>query len=351
MSRIGFWIALDNPGISVAEATTLLDRYGLQFEIKNLIGRLLIIGVEGPAEIIKEIVRRSANIKRAVQIFDQCDVLDLDYISYSVRNIVNEYINIEKETIAISALPHQSTLLKKDLAVIVRDIASKALKNMPVKINLDNPDKRIVILFPKDMVYIGIELVGKHKKGFFGRLPSKRPAKSPHALHPKLARAMVNLSGVMPGEVLLDPFCGVGSILIEASLLGIESIGIDIMYKWVSGASINMNWIGSNTHHLICGDSLDGLIRSASYVVTDPPYGRTTTLAGYAESKIIINKFLELASSIDSIRRIVFMTPKEVVPEIEKHGFKEIYKFEIPVHKNLVRVLRVIDYVTSSKHM
>ena len=33
---------------------------------------------------------------------------------------------------------------------------------------------------------------------------------------PRLARIMVNLSACTPGKVLLDPFCGVGTILQEA---------------------------------------------------------------------------------------------------------------------------------------
>lgn len=345
MPRIGFWIALDNPDISRAETETLLKSYRINYRIVGRIGRLLILDIERKAvPKVKEIVYRSANIKMASLITSSYESLDIDSIAQSVRNIVNNYIDIKKETIAISVIPYMSNLLISDLPTITKKISYKALKDLEVKIDLKHPMKRIVILLPYNKVYVGLELVGKHKKGFSNRLPSKRPAQSPHSLHPKLARSMVNLSGAIGRDIILDPFCGVGSILMEASLLGIPCIGIDIMYKWVSGASLNLTWLEDQYSDLICGDSLNGFIRDIKYVVTDPPYGRTTTLAGYQESKIVINRFIELASCMDSIRKIVFMAPKEIYPDIEKHGFIEVYKFEIPVHKNLIRILRVIEY-------
>ena len=45
---------------------------------------------------------------------------------------------------------------------------------------------------------------------------------------PRLARMMVNLSSCMPGKVLLDPFCGVGTILQEALLEKAMVVGMDV---------------------------------------------------------------------------------------------------------------------------
>jgi tRNA (guanine10-N2)-dimethyltransferase len=39
---------------------------------------------------------------------------------------------------------------------------------------------------------------------------------------------MINLSQVKEGSLLLDPFCGTGTILIEPSYLKINSVGVDI---------------------------------------------------------------------------------------------------------------------------
>ncbi len=345
MNTVCFWIALDNPKISIAETLTLLNSYNVPIKEISVIGRALLLKINtGDWRLIDKIVRRSANVKKAYLILKELKEFNFRDVSSEVRDAVLNQVDTNSESIAISLVSDQSIYIDEDLGFLTKKIADSALRGIKTKIDLEHPDKRIVVLLPRDKVFIGLEIVGTHSKGFVNRIPRKRPAKSPHALHPKLARAMVNLSGALENELILDPFCGIGSILIEANLLGIESIGIDIMYKWVSGAKINLNWIGSTIGHLICGDSLEKPVRRADYIVTDPPYGRTTTLGGYSESKEVINKFLDAASQIEDIKRIVFMSPKALHIDVEKYGFKEKYKFEIPVHRKLVRVLRVIDY-------
>src|SRR2546421_4480232 len=42
----------------------------------------------------------------------------------------------------------------------------------------------------------------------------------PGSLHPPLAYAMTRVAGLAPGQVLVDPFCGAGTIPIEAALAG-----------------------------------------------------------------------------------------------------------------------------------
>lgn len=63
------------------------------------------------------------------------------------------------------------------------------------------------------------------------------------AISPRLARIMMNLASLRKGQVLLDPFCGVGTILQEALLAGGEVIGID-NNDWCVGATTrNLNWL------------------------------------------------------------------------------------------------------------
>ena len=46
--------------------------------------------------------------------------------------------------------------------------------------------------------------------------------------HPQLIKALINILGVKKGEVILDPMAGSGTTNIEAALLGIDSIAIDV---------------------------------------------------------------------------------------------------------------------------
>ena len=58
---------------------------------------------------------------------------------------------------------------------------------------------------------------------------------SVHGLHeykgkfnPQVARALLNVLGVMPGQRVLDPFCGSGTTLVECAHLGASGYGTDI---------------------------------------------------------------------------------------------------------------------------
>jgi len=45
--------------------------------------------------------------------------------------------------------------------------------------------------------------------------------------HPQLIKGILNILRVQPGDVVLDPMCGSGTLNIEASIIGIDSIGIE----------------------------------------------------------------------------------------------------------------------------
>lgn len=73
-----------------------------------------------------------------------------------------------------------------------------------------------------------------------------RPGRNARAgmLPPKLARIMVHLSRVASSEALLDPFCGSGTILQEAALLGIRNlVGSDSSERAAEETQQNLAWM------------------------------------------------------------------------------------------------------------
>lgn len=69
-----------------------------------------------------------------------------------------------------------------------------------------------------------------------GNGPNRQSTRySAHGLHeykgkfnPQIAKAILNIFGVPSGSRVLDPFCGSGTSLIEATHLGMEAYGVDI---------------------------------------------------------------------------------------------------------------------------
>lgn len=63
-------------------------------------------------------------------------------------------------------------------------------------------------------------------------------------LPPKIAQIMLNLAGPDRQKNILDPFCGSGTILQEAALLGFNQIyGSDISKKAISDSQANLDWL------------------------------------------------------------------------------------------------------------
>jgi ubiquinone/menaquinone biosynthesis C-methylase UbiE len=45
--------------------------------------------------------------------------------------------------------------------------------------------------------------------------------------HPQMVKGLMNVMGLKPAEAVLDPMMGSGTVLVEASLMGINSVGVD----------------------------------------------------------------------------------------------------------------------------
>ena len=45
--------------------------------------------------------------------------------------------------------------------------------------------------------------------------------------HPQMIKGLMNVMGLKPGDTVLDPMMGSGTVLVEACLMGIKSIGVD----------------------------------------------------------------------------------------------------------------------------
>jgi tRNA G10 N-methylase Trm11 len=68
-------------------------------------------------------------------------------------------------------------------------------------------------------------------------------------LPPKLARIMVNLSCTRENGAIWDPFCGSGTILMEALMNGYNVIGSDISEQAVADTKRNILWL-ANTYDM-----------------------------------------------------------------------------------------------------
>ncbi|MBI2653472.1 methyltransferase domain-containing protein [Candidatus Woesearchaeota archaeon] len=154
---------------------------------------------------------------------------------------------------------------EKDLAGYIW----RSLKNP--KANLKNPRTKIELFFVDNKAYCGL-LIEELHEDFESRKAHLRPFPHPSSLNPKVARALVNITGIKENEVLLDPFCGTGGFLIEAGLMKIKVIGDDINKIMVNGCIKNLKHFKIKNYKIKRKNALD-INDRFDCVVTDLPYG------------------------------------------------------------------------------
>jgi tRNA (guanine10-N2)-dimethyltransferase len=146
------------------------------------------------------------------------------------------------------------------------------------KADLIHPDLKLRVLWSKQL-HLYLDEMQFDREQFEERHVRSRPFFSPISLHPRHARALVNLTRVKEGETLLDPFCGTGGILLEASLIGAKVIGSDISSEMIEGCEENMRHFGARFQRLEVMDikEVPVAFKRVDAVATDPPYGRSSS--------------------------------------------------------------------------
>lgn len=194
-----------------------------------------------------------------------------------------------------------------------------------------------------------IQSYEEFSKRDYGR--PQRDAKS-GMLPPKLARMLVNLGRTQSTKTLLDPFCGSGSVLNEAALMGLDAVGIDLSGKAVQDSNANWRWMQANIPQ--CPGSLramKGDVRQL-HTLCEPLFFDTCVTEPYMgppqrkaipkrQFKALSDELKELYTrALGEIRtvvkpgsRVVFIVPK----------FK-VHEMEAPQSINVASILKLQGY-------
>lgn len=234
----------------------------------------------------------------------------------------------------------------KEALMLEREIGAIIWRRIPgLKVDLRSPSKLFLGLKLKDGSFLfGFSSWKVSTKEFSARKPSRKPFSHPSTLQPKLARCMVNLSRVKRGGLLFDPFCGTGTILVEAGLMGVETLGGDLQERMVAGARLNLKYYKVERCHLMVADALCPPLRKVDAVATDPPYGRSASTVG-RPLKGLLEGFLSAAAELLPRHGCLCMASPleaEVSFMAEKVGFKVLEEHAIHVHKSLTRLVSVL---------
>ncbi len=170
-------------------------------------------------------------------------------------------------------------------------------------------------------------------------------------LPPKLARVLLNLAEIDFDKKILDPFCGSGTILAEAAVMGFKNLyGADRSTKAIESSRENLEWIMNqyglkNINLRLYNEKVENLskkfkTRSFDGIITEPYLG--PPLHGNESQaflrtevqnlqKLYIRAFQNFSRVLKPGAAVVFLIPKffvnnsrikpRVSSEIKKTGF------------------------------
>jgi tRNA G10 N-methylase Trm11 len=178
-----------------------------------------------------------------------------------------------------------------------------------MKKNMVENKAEVLFCVGKEQTFIATTIAVHNPFEFQKRDLEKPVQRKIFAISPRLARIMINLAGCIQRKVLLDPFCGVGTILQEGLLAKANVIGVDIN-RWCVEATVrNMEWVKSeyvleNAEYRVLQGDVIKLSQKIGFeqvdcVVTEPDLGpalRQIPTTSYALR--IIEKLEQLFSGL-----------------------------------------------------
>ncbi len=268
-----------NIELSVEEIKAFLEKEGIRFKIISIIKNGILIDAERILRGVVDKLGGTISVGEVITTGSTEKILaDLDSKPiYNVRKnklnyVIHDFNGKDFERISFYL---KNRFRREELKATEKNLTGRIKlqtgKEIP-KVSSSLIDEQYFVFadnFGKIMEETDYEKIEKRDMG----KPARR---SELSISPRLAKILINLSKVRQGEILLDPFCGVGTILQEALLQDVRVIGIDKDRKAADAAGLNLKWFDfpKEKYQLINGDSSKiNLPNIVNAIATEPDLG------------------------------------------------------------------------------
>lgn len=302
------------------ELRSLIQTYQPNARIRNLNRRVMLVKGELDVERIMARVACTRFAGKLLQVSNKATGFELNGMMKNYKTFACDLVNLSRKYFDMQ---------------ILNDLGNYVKGQAPwLDVSLENPDVTVLLIKTEAELVIGLV---EHKKSVKWKNEStrKRPYFHPVALEPRLCRAMINLAMVREDNTILDPFCGTGSVMLEANSMKINAIGCDLSSKMCRGALTNLR--NSNGFLINCDAlSLPLKMNDIDAIVTDLPYGRAASTLK-RRPKELLNEFLDVIKEMKGKRYCIMCKKGD-----EQEFLNIIEQYDIYEHKSLTRKLMVL---------
>lgn len=359
MPKIFFLLSGENPTLPAAEVTAILEAEGYKYKKLQLLDQTLRL--EAELECVNSVSLRAAFTRvAAIELFI-CDAIEEEVLNEASKIDFNALLK-PNESFAVRIFRIKNyadaRINTMTLEVKIGKVIYENAKN--AKVDLRHPDKIFMGIVTDEKIVFGLKLTEVTSKTFSERRPRKKPFFHPSAMPSKLARCMVNLSHAKTDSLVLDPFCGTGSSLIEATFIGCRVLGVDAQKRMIYGCRRNLNHFNITAEGLVLADARKMPILRVDCVVTDPPYGRSASTLKSTTKDLVLEVLASSFQLLSVGQRVCIALPikvnqsgkvehlsKEIANFVKSIGFKTIESHKVYVHRTLTREIMVYEKSTS----
>jgi tRNA G10 N-methylase Trm11 len=269
-----FFILGRNPELSRAELFSYLGSRKIFFKEFNWENNLLVLDLKQELKLdIQELggllsmgkLMEFSNEKDLFCYLEKNEFVELDKFTYSILGNLDSSIFSEK-------------FKKEKKKAQIRNFGKKLRFQSGENIFIPKVDVEFFASYCDNVFLLGLVEQSFSSKSVEKRDMGKPVRRESLAISPRLARVLVNLSGAKEGDLILDPFCGVGGIVQEAVLMGINCVGIDSDPEAIRGAKENLAWLNRNFSfkgrcEFICSNSLNAQNKQYDAIVAESSLG------------------------------------------------------------------------------
>ncbi|RLE84973.1 MAG: hypothetical protein DRJ67_09660 [Thermoprotei archaeon] len=223
---------------------------------------------------LSALLSRLALAEKAYVVLLEAKVGSLEEVSRAVRqglccleDLLKPPVYFAVEAARVGEHPFTSRDIAREVGSVIQE-----LKPSP-PVSLDDPDVLLYAELIGDEFRLCVDLtpfMSLKDRGY-------RVYLHPSALNPIVARAMCRIARVQEGDVVVDPMCGSGTIIIECMLEApnARGVGCDVNPAHVRGAALNARAAGIMADFVVADvKSLARVIRPpVDVVAANPPYG------------------------------------------------------------------------------
>jgi tRNA (guanine10-N2)-dimethyltransferase len=335
----------EHPQLPLSELKAILDAEGYKHRI--LKGPTQIARVQADPGCIEKVQRRAA-MTRICGVEICCCQAEANEMISQIK-AVNFAPFLEKgESFAVRVKRVRGSSPQIDGMRLEREIGKTILEKVEdAHVQLKTPQKTFLGVLSSGKFIFGLKKAEVKAGEFVKRGTEGKVFTHSAAMPPRLARCMVNLAQPKTGDLLLDPFCGTGSFLVEAGLIGCRVLGFDVLRSMVKGSLRNLEACGVEPEGLGVSDVRRLPLRGCvvDCIATDPPYGTSATTLGRGSREVFESFLSSAAEVVKKGRRVCVAAPETVqVKGIgERLGLKHVESHFIYIHRSLTREVAVFQ--------